>query len=490
MNYRNVIKVIGGLLLLVGSCQAICMLFSWLDPEQLEEQRTVRAFLISTLLSIGIGALGIWLGRRTSRDLLRKEAITVVGLGWIICAAFGAIPYLLIEPGLSIVDSLFESMSGFTTTGASVLADLEIMPRGILLWRALTQWLGGMGILVLFVALLSSFRIGSRAIFRHESSAQDTRGIGTNSRDIALQLWFIYLALSLICFAGLKLLGLSFFDAICHTFATVSTGGFGTHNESIGYFNSQAVEIWITLFMIICSINFILYAWLLKRGWQRWKQDEESKVFLAILFLATLVVAVDLTWVGGDTSTSHAFRVAAFQVVSLMTTTGFVTADFGTWPPLSDQILLMLMVIGGCAGSTAGGVKLSRWILFVKSIKLQITSSFRPARVMQISLNGRHTSDALRIDTLFLVGLAGIITAVGAILVSLMEPSLDMDSNVTAVLATLFNIGPGLGKVGPTHNFSELAPYTKVLLTMLMAVGRLEFYAILALFLPSLWKNY
>jgi trk system potassium uptake protein TrkH len=347
-----------------------------------------------------------------------------------------------------------------------------------------------MGIIVLFVALLSSFRIGSRAIFRHESSAQDTDGIANHTRELALQLWTIYLALTMICFVGLKFLGMSFFDAVCHTFATVSTGGFGTHNNSIAHFDSLSIELWLIVFMILGSINFILYAWILKKGWNRWKQDEESKVFIVILLFATFAIGLDLFLVESDISLLYSLRVAAFQVVSIMTTSGFVTADFGAWPPLSDEILLLLMIIGGCAGSTAGGIKLSRWILFMKSMKVQLGSSFRPNRVMSISLNGRPVSDQLRIDTLFFVGMAGITVVLGTVTVSFMEPGLDMDSSLSAVLATLFNIGPGLGEVGPTHNFSHFAPYTKLLLSLLMALGRLEFYTVLALFLPSLWKSY
>jgi trk system potassium uptake protein len=490
MNYRIIIKVVGGLLALLGLTQGVCLLYSWIDYTFADGTNSIRAFGISTLASTVVGLTCILIGRRTRKELLRKEAIAAVGVGWLACTFFGAIPYMLAEPSLSVVDSIFESMSGFTTTGASVINDLDKISNSILLWRALTQWLGGMGIIVLFVALLSSFRIGSRAIFRHESSAKDTDGLANHTRELAGRLWTIYLGLTIGCFVGLKLLGMSFLDAVCHTFATVSTGGFGTYNDSVAHFDSLGIELWLIVFMILGSINFILYAWIIKKGWSRWKQDEESKVFFVILTIATLAISLDLFFVGDNFTFLNSLRISAFQVVSIMTTSGFVTADFGTWPPLSDEILLLLMIIGGCAGSTAGGIKLSRWILFMKSLKLQLGSSFRPNRIMSVSLNSRPVSDRLRTDTLFFVGLAGVTVLFGSLTVSVMEPTLDIESCLSAVLATLFNIGPGLGEVGPTHNFAQLAPYTKLVLSLLMALGRLEFYTILALFLPSLWKSY
>ncbi len=449
-----------------------------------------RAFSISAALSGFAGLTCLMFGGRHKQDLLRKEAIAVVGLGWIICSLFGAMPYALCEPGLNPVDSFFESMSGFTTTGASVIADLSIYPKELLLWRSLTQWLGGMGILVLFVALLSSFRIGSRAIFLHESSANEIGGVANRTGKIATKLWSLYLMVTIICFGGFKLLGMSWYDAVCHTFSTVSTGGFSPHNESIAYFQSPGIELWTILMMIICSINFILYAWLLRKRWDRWKDDEESKVFLIMLAAATIVIGVNLSMFEVEDSWLRSFRLSSFQVVALMSGTGFVTADFDSWPPLSNVLLLLLMICGGCAGSTSGGVKLSRWILFIKSIKAQVNAEFRPNLVAHLKLNGRPVSDALRIGTLFFVGLSGITVLLSTLTVTLLEPHMDFKSSISAVIATLFNIGPGLGSVGPKSNFSALAPYTKLLLSFLMAVGRLEFYAIFVLFFPSLWKKY
>jgi len=488
MNYKNIFKIIGFLLMVLCFLELLCL--AYCGRSGVLESSAARAFSTSAMVSGCTALICFVFGGRSKQDLLRKEAIAVVGLGWIICSVFGAMPYMLCEPGLSPVDSFFESMSGFTTTGASVMADLSIYPKELLLWRSLTQWLGGMGILVLFVALLSSFRIGSRAIFLHESSAKEIGGVANRTGKIATKLWSLYLTVTVICFVGFKILGMSWYDAVCHTFSTVSTGGFSPHSESIAYFNSPAIETWTIVMMVACSINFILYAWLIRGRWDRWRDDEESKVFLIILMVATVVVGVNLSMFELEDSWLRSFRVAAFQVVALMSGTGFVTADFDAWPPLSNVLLLLLMICGGCAGSTSGGVKLSRWILFIKSIKAQVNAEFRPNLITHLKLNGRPVSDALRIGTLFFVGLSGITVLLATLTVTVLEPQMDFVSSISAVLATLFNIGPGLGTVGPTSNFSSLAPYTKLLLSFLMAVGRLEFYAIFVLFFPSLWKKY
>lgn len=293
MNYKNIFKIIGFLLMVLCFLELLCL--AYCGRSGVWESSAARAFSTSAMVSGCTALICFLFGGRNKQDLLRKEAIAVVGLGWIICSVFGAMPYMFCEPGLSPVDSFFESMSGFTTTGASVMADLSIYPKELLLWRSLTQWLGGMGILVLFVALLSSFRIGSRAIFLHESSAKEIGGVANRTGKIATKLWSLYLTVTIICFAGFKILGMSWYDAVCHTFSTVSTGGFSPHSESIAYFNSPAIEAWTIVMMVACSINFILYAWLIRGRWDRWRDDEESKVFLIILMVATVVVGVNLS---------------------------------------------------------------------------------------------------------------------------------------------------------------------------------------------------
>ena len=490
MNHRLISRILGRLLLLLGGAQLLCLVFVIVDPAAADRSGQAMGFLASGLVTAWGAGIMMWHGRGSTGLILRKEAIAVVGLGWLVCTTFGALPFMLCEPQLGVADSLFESVSGFTTTGATVMSDLESCPRGVMMWRCLTQWLGGMGILVLFVALLTSFRVGSKALFRHESSAKGTSGMSSPMSTVAMRLWQIYIVLTVVCMVGLKVLGMSYFDAVCHTFTVVSTGGFGTHDNSVAYFDSVAIEVWLILFMILGSISFMLYAHLLQRKWTRWFEDEETKWFLIIVGVVTLAVAADLVMLGKEASASHGLRVAVFQVVSIMSTTGFTTADFNVWPPLSNVLLLLLMIIGGCAGSTAGGIKLSRWILFFKMVRQQLVTAFRPNQITILKLNGSLVNDSLRLDTMFFVSLAGVTVLVGTVVVSLLEPALDMDSSVSAVLATLFNIGPGLGAVGPMQNFEHLTPTTKIFLCMLMALGRLEFYTILVLFMPSLWRKY
>jgi trk system potassium uptake protein TrkH len=305
-----------------------------------------------------------------------------------------------------------------------------------------------------------------------------------------MRLWQIYLGLTLICVVGLIALGMQPFEAVCHSFAALSTGGFGTRNTSIAAFDSLWIELWLVLFMTLGGISFMLYAWLLRGRWERWKTEEETRWYLAILAFASLAIAVDLAAVGGGAGFWQAWRESLFQVVSIMTTTGFVTADFDQWPSLSKMLLLLLFVIGGCAGSTAGGIKVSRLILFLKVVRQEIVHAFRPNMIFRTSLNGNPVDDQLRHQTVFFVALAGMTIALGTVVVCLLEPGFDIDSGFAAVMATLFNVGPGLGKVGPTKNFAHLTDATQVFLSLLMIFGRLEFSALLVLFMPSLWRRY
>jgi trk system potassium uptake protein TrkH len=429
-------------------------------------------------------------GRGSGREILRKEAIAVVGSGWVICGLFGALPYLFCTPRLELVPALFESMSGFTTTGATVMADITLFPKAILLWRSLTQWLGGVGILVLFVALLSSVGAGSKALFQHESSAKTGGGVQARIQDVAAKLWQIYLGLSLLCMMGLMALGMDAFEAVCHAMTAISTGGFSTRNASVAAFESVGIELWLTVFMTLGGINFLLYAWLLQGRWDRWRREEETRVYLAIIVLATGALTLDLVLSGGIEHPWRALRESVFQVVSVLTTTGFTTADYDQWPPLAQVLLLLLMVIGGCTGSTAGGVKVSRWVLFLKILRYQVKLSFRPNLVFTLRLNGATVDEEVHLHTIIFIALAGVTVAVGTAVVSLLEPSLDIDSSLSAVLTTLCNVGPGLGAVGPSRNFAHLGEVTMIVLSGLMLLGRLEFFAILVLFTGSLWRKY
>jgi trk system potassium uptake protein TrkH len=488
MDYRQLCRFIGLLLLLVAVSMLGCLAYAIYDQEP--DYAADRALGFSALLTAATGGLLRWFGRGSSREILRREAIVIVGAGWALSTLFGALPYMLSTPSLAPAAAIFESASGFTTTGASVIADVEIWPRGLLLWRATTQWLGGMGILVLFVAVLSMAGGGSKSLFRRESSAKLSEGFAARMRDTALRLWQIYLGLTLVCLIGFIVLGMPVFDAVCHTFATVSTGGFSTRNASIAAFDSPAIEWWTIIFMILGAISFMLYAWLLARRWSKWKQDEETRFYLWMLALVTIAVTGSLLYYHQIGGLHDSLRAAAFQVVSISTTTGFATADYDKWANFPKILIVALMFVGGCAGSTAGGVKVSRVVVFFKNFARQLTHIFRPNQVITVRINGVPLSDNFLTEVSFYLALVGFIVALSSLAMSILEPGFDLISSFGAVVATIFNIGPGLGAVGPSCTYAGLGPATHLFLSLLMIMGRLEILAVLALFIPALWRRY
>lgn len=488
MNYRLLARVLGLLLLLMAASMVGCLGYAVYDDEP--GMVADRAMGLSAVITGAAGGLLVLLGRGAGRDILRREAIAIVGLGWTVSAVFGGLPYIFTTPSLDPAAAFFESASGFTTTGASVIADVEIYPRGILLWRATTQWLGGMGILVLFVAVLSMLGVGSKSLFRRESSAQFSEGFASRVRDTAIRLWQIYLGLTAVCILGLVVLGMPVFEAVCHAFATLSTGGFSVHNASIAHYHSPAIEWWIILFMLLGAISFMLYAWLIARRWNKWHQDEETRFYLGLLAVITTLVTASLLYHHQIGGIPDAVRTAAFQVVSLSTTTGFVTADYDQWSNFTKILLIAVMFIGGCAGSTAGGVKVGRIVVFFKNFARQMTHTFRPNQIIPVRINGVPLSDSYLNEVSFFLALVGFIVASGSLVMAALEPGFDLVSSFSAVVATLFNVGPGLGAVGPARTFADLTPPTHILLSMLMIMGRLEILAVLALFTPSLWRRF
>ena len=497
MNLRILCKLIGVLLIFLAAGQFVCLACSIGYSEGAAKGwNATKAFFWSFWISLVCSAVLLALGRGSGNDLLQRESISAVGLGWIFCTLCGAIPYWLCEPQMSWIDGLFESVSGFTATGATVIEDVEGLPKSLLLWRALTQWFGGLGILVLFVALLSSAGAGSKALFQHESSAFETEGPSPRIRPNSFELWIVYVVFSLVCFCGLWISRkMDVFDAVCHTFTTVATGGFSTYNDSIAHFESAFVEYWIICFMVLGSLNFLLYPWLWPHRWRqgktKWRQDESTKVFVLILCVAALsIFVVNCVRGSGSDTWRDNLRPALFQVVSILTTTGFTTDNYDKWPDSSVMLLVMLMIIGGCAGSTSGGLKVGRLVLFFKILCYQLRMFFRPNLVMTIKLNGNLVTESFRMATLFLMSMVAVSLLVGTAAVSFLEPQLNIRSCFSATLATLCNIGPALGEAGPEKTYAGFHGPAKLLLSFLMLLGRLEFSVLLVLFMPSLWKRY
>ncbi|ABO51416.1 potassium uptake protein, TrkH family [Desulforamulus reducens MI-1] len=440
------------------------------------------------LASIGVtGLIGfvLYLIPIRSKNVGYREGFAIATFGWLLLAIFGALPFTIAGAVPSYVDALFETMSGFTTTGASVISDVEALPKSILFWRSFTHWLGGMGIIVLTLALIPSLNIAGLQMFKAEVPGPTKSKVLPRIAQTSRQLYKVYLIITLTQLVALKLAGLTWFDSAIHTFGSVATGGFSNYNSSVGHFQSLSVELIIIFFMLICGINFSLHYSVLRGNFKTLYKDTETKFYLGIIALSCLAIMLNLIH-DLDYTAGKALREAAFQVATIITTTGFATADFEQWPSFSKFILLLLMFCGGCAGSTSGGLKVGRILILIKTFSRQLMRLIHPKAVIPVRLGtfvasnevieSAHTFFTLYI-LIFAVG-TGIMTALG----------LDLISAASATVATLSNIGPGLGLVGPMSNYAALPDLGKIILTFLMLIGRLEIYTVLLVFSVRFWR--
>jgi trk system potassium uptake protein TrkH len=343
--------------------------------------------------------------------------------------------------------------------------------------------------------VLAYLGVGSKSLFRNESSFQTGEATTARIRDTALMLWKIYLLITLVCAVGLRLMGLSWFSAVAHSFTAVSTGGFSPHNESIGFYsgwgNGWLIELWLSLVMTACSMNFLIYVVIVRRAWKRLKKEEDGSWFIGVCLFVALLIAGGIAIEGGGTFW-EAPRGAWFTVVSIATTTGFGTVDYEKWPIYGQAALAALMVVGGCSGSTAGGMKISRMLVFMKTVRHEVVRAFRPNQVFRMSVNGNSFDDKARQQTLLFIALYGTILGASSVFIGLFEAGtgISLETCLGSALATLSNIGPGFGSIGPTENFAHLRAGTQVFLSLLMVLGRLELFAILVLFIPAAWRKY
>jgi len=496
MRYLLVLRIVGVLLSLVAIAMLACGLFAVVDPVP-GEAAAITALFWSAGISAALALMMVAMAgfRRFRGRLLRREAVVVVGLAWVLSSVLGGLPYLLCPPHLDWAGALFESTSGFTTTGSTVMDDIESWPRGILLWRSVTQWLGGIGILVLFVAVLSYLGIGAKSLFYNESSYRGGEGGVARIRDTSLWLLRIYLALSMVCVIGLRLMGLSWFNAVCHSMTAVSTGGFSPHNASIGHYsnwgNGWMIEVWLAIIMLLCSINFLIYMVIARRNWRRLRQEEDARFLLWVVLLSVLAIGGGRA-LHGDAAWIDSMRDAFFTVAAMISTTGFGTADYEQWEAWSKVLIVLLMFCGGCAGSTAGGFKAGRLLVFLKYARQEVIRAFRPNQVFALRVNGQNLSENARARTLFFLTMFLMISFLATAVVGFLEAgtAIDIDTCAGSVLATIANIGPGFGAVGPTENFAHFREGTQVFLAWLMILGRLELFALLVLFVPSAWRRY
>lgn len=489
MQYPIIFRLLSSIIQVLALAFVICLGVAIYLGNELTA--AVKGFGISILLSGALALLFKYLGRNASNRLFRKEALSVVGLGWILASLLGALPYCFILENCNPADAFFESVSGFTTTGATVFTNYEeLLPPSLLFWRAFSQWIGGLGVVVLFVAIVSNLGSGAKVLFSNESSGHSADIEDGTIKQGAGRIMKYYLVISLACFVCYMLAGLSWFDAICHMATTVSTGGFSTINAGVPGFENPLLEWLMIVFMFLGGFSFLLALKFVRSGWHAHNHALEGVVYTTLFILSSLSIAAINYFTIGERNLHELFRDAFFQVITIMTTTGYATEDFALWSVPAKWILLSLMLIGGCSSSTAGGIKIIRFVAAFRIAAQSIEKTFRQNVVRPLRLNGRVLDDASR-DSLnsFLV-LTALVIFIGLIGFSLLEPQCDIETGLSAVFACLFNIGPGLGKVGPMENFAFLNGVTKVALSMLMLLGRLELYALLVLFSPSLWRTF
>ncbi len=481
MDFRFVFYILSFLSLCLSGALLVPLLISLAYGEA-----ETKAFLFSILICGGFGLAGSILFRSEKKEIGNREGFAIVGLGWMAICLLGALPYLFAGTFSSVVNACFESTSGFTTTGATVLDDIEILPKGILFWRSLTHWLGGMGIILLSMAILPMLGVGGMQLYRAEVPGPVPDRLKPRIRETAKTLWMVYLLISLLEVVLLLIGGMSLFDSVCHTFGTMATGGFSTRNASIGHYGSAYIEAVITVFMFVAGANFALHYQLLLGRPGRYLHDPEFRFYsFSILTLTGIVVL--LLWGSSYTSWGTSFRYGIFQVTSILTTTGYITADYEMWPVAVQFILFALMFFGGCAGSTGGSVKCIRILLLLKQAYKEIYRLIHPHAVSTIKL-GRKTVPPDVMESVFSFSLVYLGIFLGATLL-MSWLGLDFKSALGSVAASIGNVGPGLGVVGPVKTYLPIVPTGKWILILCMILGRLEIFTLLILFLPQFYKK-
>jgi trk system potassium uptake protein TrkH len=448
------------------------------------EVRPTMAFVAAALLCLIAGAVlkRIKPGRR---ELYTREGFATVALSWTAMSIFGALPFMFTGEIPNFIDAVFETASGLTTTGASILNDVEALSHASLFWRSFTHWIGGMGVFVFIMAILPMMGASTMNLMRAESPGPSVEKLVPRVRNTAKILYQIYIGMTIAGTIAFLLCGMSLFEALTTIFGTVGTGGFGIYNDSIASFTPLQQNM-ITLFMILSGINYNVYFCLLMKQFKDAFSIEEVRWYILIILASVGIITWNIN--GMYSSLSETFRHAFFQVGSIITTTGFSTVDFDTWPQLSKTIIIMLMFCGACAGSTGGGIKVSRLLILLKSIKKELSMMIHPRMVKKIKIDGRPLADETLRSTNVYIAVYVLLLFASILLIAVDE--FDFTTNFTAVAATLNNIGPGLGMVGPAHNFSIFSSFSKCVLIFDMLAGRLELFPMLIIFVPACWKKY
>ncbi len=480
-HFRAIFHILGLLMILNGLFMATILPVSWV-----QSSGDFNVLLISAAISANLGAV-IWaLTRKNKRELSKRDGYLIVTFGWIILGLTGALPFILGGAIPSVASAIFETISGYTTTGASILNDIEALPAGLMLWRSMTQWIGGMGIIVLTIALLPLFGVGGVELFMAEAPGPSSGKLHPKITDTAKRLWIIYVLLTAIETVLLKVAGMTWLDAVNHSFTTMSTGGFSTKNASVAAFNSPAIEYIITAFMLVGGINFSMLYFIFKGVFNKVLSNEEFKTYLGIVALFTLAITATLA-ATTDRDIEESFRHAVFQVVTIVTTTGFSTANYAVWAPFAYMLILFLMFTGGSAGSTSGGVKILRHLIILKNGYMEFKRLLHPRGVIPVRINKRSVEQKTVYNVLAFFFIYLFVFIIGALVISAFGH--DIVTAAGASIACLGNIGPGIGGVDPTNNFAFFSEGAQLFLSFLMLLGRLELFTVLIILTPAFWKS-
>ena len=482
MNYRLIFNIIGRILCI----EAIFMFPALFISISHGESASANSFVLSIALTALVGMGMAFLIKPRRREYFARDGLVTVGLSWIIVSAFGALPMCISGAIPNYIDSLFETISGFTTTGSTILTDIESLPKGVLYWRSFTHWLGGMGVLVFMLAIGPRHREGETIhVLRAESPGPSVVKLVPRTQQTASLLYRIYIGMTVLQVTLLLLGGVQMFDAVTITFGTAGTGGFAITNNSLAAYSTYAQTV-TTIFMIAFGVNFSLFYLLLIRDFKSVFRNEELRVYIGIILLSTIAITVNILPMYGKFS--EAWHHAAFQVASIISTTGFATVNFDSWPEFSRALLFLLMFVGAMAGSTGGGLKIVRVSLIMKAARRAIKTILHPNSVKLVHMDGELVDEEV-VNGVKEYLLIYMLIIAGSVLLISLDPFVDFETNITAVITCLNNVGPGLGLIGPELNFSQFSIFSKIVLSINMLLGRLELFPILILAVPSAWKK-
>ncbi len=482
INWKMIYRIMGSLLFIEAGFMSLCTLLSVYYQEA-----DLIAFILSTLITAGAGIPFIYTSKGAEHRLNRRDGYIIVTFAWIIFSLFGMLPYYISGYVPNVTNAFFETMSGFTTTGASILNNIESLPHALLFWRSLTQWIGGMGIVIFTIAVLPIFGMGGVQLFAAEATGPKLDKVSPRISVTAKWIWSIYLGLTIAATIALSACGMNWFDSVCHAMSTTATGGFSTKQGSIAAFHSPSIEYVVLLFMFLSGINFsLLYLLFLKGRIKKLFQDTELKWYASTVLFFTLLITTGL-WISSSIGIEEAFRKASFLVVSLQTTCGFITADYMQWAPPLWMLTTVITYCGACAGSTSGGIKCIRSVIMFRMAKNEFKHIIHPNAVLPIRVNGTVVSSITKSTVLSFIVVFLLLVFFGWF--TMMIIGLDFDDAYSVIISSLANVGPGIGMCGPAFSWDALPDAAKWLSTLYMLIGRLELFTVLLLLTPGFWKK-